>query len=53
MNYFQLTKNTFYTKLDLLGSLASALCLIHYLATPFLFIAHASTVGHAEASPFW
>jgi len=38
---------------DVVGSAASALCLIHCIATPFLFAAHASHVhGHHE-HPFW
>ncbi len=43
---------------DLLGALASGLCLIHCLATPFLFLAHAGMAdhhshGHHEAAPLW
>ena len=42
-------------KSDLLGAFASGLCLIHCLATPFLFVAHAevSTHAHHAASPVW
>lgn len=57
---FQLVKNISQNKSDLLGSLASGICLIHCLATPFLFVAHLGEVGHHMhsdqhhgASPFW
>ncbi len=43
-----------FLKSDILGAMASALCAIHCLATPFLFIAQScSTAGCCEASPFW
>ena len=38
---------------DLFGAAASALCLAHCLATPFLFAAHTGHVHGHEASPFW
>ncbi|MEM1000261.1 MAG: MerC domain-containing protein [Bacteroidota bacterium] len=44
---------------DTWGALASGLCLIHCVATPFIFIAHAGAHehghehGHAHASPLW
>ena len=39
---------------DLIGSAASTLCLIHCLATPFLFAAHAGHVhGHHEHPLWW
>lgn len=39
---------------DLIGAIASVLCVIHCLITPFLFAAQ-STVSHvcSEISPFW
>lgn len=38
---------------NIIGASASTLCLIHCLATPFLFAAHAGHVhGHHE-HPFW
>lgn len=40
---------------DMLGSFASTLCLLHCLATPFLFLTQATTASfgsHAHA-PFW
>ena len=42
------------TKSDLLGASASALCFVHCLATPFLFMAHAAIGAEHEAShPAW
>lgn len=40
-------------KSDWLGMLASGLCLIHCLATPFVFIANASIGVHGEDHPAW
>ena len=41
-------------KPDYLGAISSTLCLIHCIATPFIFIAHASTHhDHNHASPLW
>jgi len=62
---FQLVKNLSQNKADILGSLASGICLIHCLATPFLFMAHLEVGHHVHdhghdahghhhgASPFW
>ena len=42
-----------------MGALASGLCLIHCLATPFIFAAHSGMHGqghehgHGHESPFW
>ena len=44
---------------DTIGSLASGLCLIHCLATPFLFVAYTGAAGHehghghGHGSPAW
>ncbi len=38
---------------DLWGITASALCLVHCLATPFLFAAHTGHVHTHPNSPFW
>jgi len=40
---------------DTWGALASGLCLIHCLATPFIFAAHAGAAAHDHhhESPFW
>lgn len=44
-------------KFDLLGASASSLCLLHCLATPFLFIAEASVANHHHDhhgnAPLW
>lgn len=40
-------------KSDILGALASSLCIIHCLATPFIFIAQTSIISGSETSPFW
>ena len=40
-------------KYDSLGALASGLCMIHCIATPFLFIASACTVSCCSATPLW
>jgi len=41
------------TQSDILGSTASALCLMHCLATPFLFATHTVHVHGHHSSPFW
>ncbi|WP_255592536.1 MerC domain-containing protein [Marixanthomonas sp. SCSIO 43207] len=40
---------------NILGSIASGLCLIHCIITPLLFVAHAGHIHehHAHAHPFW
>ncbi len=38
---------------DILGSAASALCLAHCVATPFLFVAHSGHVHGHHTHPFW
>lgn len=39
---------------DYLGAISSFLCLIHCVATPFLFAAHAyATSGHGVDAPEW
>jgi hypothetical protein len=41
-------------KSDNLGALASAICLVHCVATPFIFVSAASIDHHHHgASPFW
>lgn len=40
-------------KADLLGALASGLCMVHCLATPFLFIAAACTDSCCASAPAW
>ena len=41
------------TKTDQVGIIASALCMIHCLATPFLFIAKSCSATCCEATPSW
>ncbi len=43
----------FSSKSDVIGAWASGLCLIHCLATPFLFVAQAGLINHAAAHPHW
>lgn len=40
-------------KSDSLGVMASGLCLIHCLATPFLFVAKTCAVSCCAAAPIW
>ncbi|GAA3514392.1 hypothetical protein GCM10022393_30410 [Aquimarina addita] len=40
-------------KSDLIGALASVLCLVHCIATPLLFMAQAGMVENGEAHPKW
>lgn len=40
-------------KPDTFGALASLLCVIHCVATPFIFIAHSCALGGCESSPVW
>ena len=40
-------------KSDWVGILASGLCMVHCLATPFLFVTHAAIGTHAQGRPFW
>lgn len=40
-------------KPDILGTLASSLCLIHCVATPFIFIAQSCSITCCEATPIW
>ena len=40
-------------KPDSIGALASSLCLIHCLATPFLFVAKTCTDTCCDSSPAW
>ena len=40
-------------KSDILGTFASSLCLIHCIATPFLFLAQASAATFHSGPPVW
>ena len=43
----------FTSKSDVIGATASGLCLIHCLATPFLFVAQAGLLSNEESHPQW
>ena len=43
----------FTSKSDVMGATASALCLVHCLAAPFLFVAQAGVAIHGEGHPHW
>ena len=45
--------NSIILKPDAIGSLASALCLIHCVATPFIFITQACTISCCPEAPIW
>lgn len=40
-------------KPDNIGALASSLCLVHCLATPFIFITQSCAASCCETSPLW
>jgi len=40
-------------KSDILGTLASTLCLIHCIATPFLFIVQTGSASFSQITPSW
>jgi multidrug transporter EmrE-like cation transporter len=40
-------------KADSIGALASSLCLLHCLATPFLFMAQSHLAHHSDTTPYW
>ncbi len=40
-------------KIDKVGIVASLLCMVHCIATPFLFLAKACTTSCCSASPNW
>lgn len=46
-----ITKLSYYP--NVLGSFASGLCLVHCVATPFLFAAHTGHVHGHHSHPFW
>ncbi|MEO9512065.1 MAG: MerC domain-containing protein [Flavobacteriaceae bacterium] len=41
------------SKSDIIGAVASSLCLVHCLATPFLFVVQAGIASVGEARPEW
>jgi len=38
---------------DIIGAIASTLCIVHCVATPFLFLAHACLPGTCQSTPDW
>jgi uncharacterized membrane protein len=40
-------------KTDLIGAITSTLCLMHCIATPFIFIAQSSAMVCCESAPVW
>jgi len=48
MTFSQIT-----VKSDLIGMLASGLCLLHCMATPFLFMANTGLGIHSDLRPSW
>ncbi|MEO1516854.1 MAG: MerC domain-containing protein [Bacteroidota bacterium] len=54
MNFLPINKNTLFTdQSDVFGAMASGLCLVHCIATPFIFVAQACSTTCCAASPFW
>ncbi len=45
--------NIILKKSDTFGALASMLCLIHCIATPFIFIVHTCSLGGCSTTPTW
>ena len=45
--------NKIISKPDYMGALASSLCLLHCIATPFIFIAQSCSASCCESSPIW
>ncbi|MEX0315230.1 MAG: MerC domain-containing protein [Allomuricauda sp.] len=43
----------FTSKSDIIGATTSALCLVHCVATPFLFVVQAGVASAGEAKPQW
>ena len=45
--------SSIFLKPDTIGSLASSLCLIHCIVTPFIFITQACTMSCCADAPIW
>lgn len=48
-----ITKTLTRNNSDIIGAVSSTLCLIHCVATPFIFIAQANSAHHHHAAPLW
>ena len=53
MSNIQLTAKSFISRSDLFGAFASGICLIHCIATPFIFLAQAGMANLGESVPVW
>ncbi len=57
MQNIQLISNQLQSRSDILGSIASSICLVHCVATPFIFIAQGAELAHRHAhghgAPSW
>ncbi len=55
MNNFPISSPKVTSTSDILGALASFICLVHCLLTPVLFLAHshAHSTDHHESGPVW
>jgi hypothetical protein len=40
-------------KPDIIGAIASILCIVHCAVTPFLFLAHSSSMDTYQTTPVW
>ena len=50
---FQTKINSTIYKPDIIGSIASTVCLIHCIITPFIFITQACTMSCCAGAPIW
>lgn len=48
MNLISLTSRS-----DIIGAIASIMCFVHCVATPFIFVAHAGLTHGMESHPWW
>ena len=48
-----MNSSSIFNKPNIIGSAASFLCLIHCIATPFLFVAQAELAHHTHNHPAW
>lgn len=53
INNWGMPAKTFSKQTDLVGAVASGLCLIHCVATPFIFVVQSCSATCCEASPLW
>jgi len=48
-----MSSKIFTYKADVLGSVASTMCLLHCIATPFIFLVQASNISCGAIGPWW